>query len=433
MSGPSPASIPGIRGHWLVGKAGRYVLATIGPVSSAGTQFALSLAMLRLLTPDAFGSFTFLLVASQLSWGMWSALLCAPLPVLLAGPVAAERRSAEDTLLAANLIGAASSFVPFVAMAIALRMSPAAAICYGAYGALALIRWFGRAYCYALGQQTRTIASDLVYSVTVLATLSGVVILNGDIGVGCYAALLAGTLAGISPFGATMIRRQMQAISLRSLCGYRPIWRGHARWAMLGVLTTEATANAHVYLITLLKGPAAFAPIAASALLLRPVNVAQNALSDFERPQMATLIAGQRIREVLRSLTAFRLALAAIWLGTVGIAVSVFAIDPHLLFPPAYDASFLAIAACLWAIVAALRLVQIPESTLLQAVGAFRPLAMASLWSSIGSIATVFLLILAAGPLWSIVGIIAGAAVYWHWTRRFAKRWLHTFAEEVAP
>lgn len=418
------------RTRWLREKAMRYGIATIGPVSSAATQFALSLVMLRLLPPAAFGSFTFLLVASQLSWGIWSALLCAPLPVLLAQGTADERKAAEDALLSANLIGAALSFALFVAIAAALGMRPAAALCYGAYGAAALLRWFGRAYGYAQGHQARTALSDVVYSVTVMAVLGVILLLlKGDPEIGCYAALLAGAAIGLLPFGSAILSRQFRAVSLRSVRRYGTIWRGHARWALLGVITTEATANAHVYLITLLQGPAVFAPIAASALLMRPVNVAQNALSDFERPQMATLIAGRRHREIRRSLVAFLLALGTIWLGTVAAAALVFAVNPRLLFPPAYDTHFLIVAAGLWSAVAALRLVQIPESTLLQAAGAFRPLAMASLWSSIGSVVAVFVLILLAGPLWSIAGIVVGAAIYWHWTHRFAARWMRDFAD----
>jgi len=419
------------RPHWLREKAVRYGLATIGPVGSAATQFALSLVMLRLMSPAAFGSFTFLLVASQLSWGIWSALLCAPLPVLLAHGTAEERAAAEDTLLSANLIGAALSFALFAGIASALHMRPAAALCYGAYGAAALLRWFGRAYCYAQGHQARTALSDVIYSITVIAVLGAILrLFGGDPEIGCYAALLAGAAVGLLPFGSAILSRQLRAISPRAMRRYGAIWRGHARWALLGVITTEATANAHVYLITLLQGPAAFAPIAASALLMRPVNVAQNALSDFERPQMATLIAGRRHRDIRRSLTAFLLALGAIWLGTVAAATLVFAVNPRLLFPPAYDTHFLVIAAGLWSAVAALRLVQIPESTLLQAAGAFRPLAMASLWSSIGSVVAVFVLILLAGPLWSIAGIVAGAAIYWHWTHRFAARWMRDFADQ---
>jgi hypothetical protein len=42
-----------------------YSLATVGPVGSAGAQFALSLVLLRRLDPEAFGGFSFLLRAAQ--------------------------------------------------------------------------------------------------------------------------------------------------------------------------------------------------------------------------------------------------------------------------------------------------------------------------------------------------------------------------------
>lgn len=418
---------------WLREKVIRYIIATIGPVSSAATQFALSLLMLRLMSHSAFGIFTFLLVASQLSWGIWSALFCAPLPVLLINRTDDDRLAGETTLLSANLLGALFAFFVFGTMAWSVGMSPTTALCYAAYGAVALLRWFGRAYCYVQGHQIRTVLSDVIYSVTVIVTLCVTALpLKCDPQLACYASLLAGALMGMMSFGRTYFARQFRVISARSLKGYGAVWQGQARWALLGVMTTEATANAHVYLITLLMGPAAFAPIAASALLMRPVNVAQNALSDFERPQMAALIGKSDAHAIRRSLSAFRFALGAIWLGTVAAAVLVFAIDPAILFPHSYDIHFLVVATILWSLVAALRLVQIPESTLLQAAGEFRPLAMASLWSSIGSVISVFILIIMAGTLWSIAGIVAGAAIYWLWTRRFAAAWLADYGRQSA-
>ena len=81
----------------------RYALATIGPVGSAGAQFALSLVMLQRLDLGAFGAFSLLLVACQFSWGIWSALFCAPLPVLLAQAPADDRHGIRLTLLSTSL------------------------------------------------------------------------------------------------------------------------------------------------------------------------------------------------------------------------------------------------------------------------------------------------------------------------------------------
>ena len=61
----------------LAGDLGRYTLVTIGPVGAAVSQFALSLVLLRFVDPATFGTFSFLLTASQFSLGISSALFGA--------------------------------------------------------------------------------------------------------------------------------------------------------------------------------------------------------------------------------------------------------------------------------------------------------------------------------------------------------------------
>jgi hypothetical protein len=406
------------------GKLVQYAMAATGPIASAATQFLLSLVMLRLLQPEAFGTFTFLLVASQMSWGVWSALFCAPLPVLLLGG-SHGRENSEATLVATSTLAAVLAVGAFVGLGLWFALPIMGVACFGAYGGISLIRWFARSHAYVHGRQLQTMRSDLTYSITVLATLTMLLWVGRvDAERACYAALLGGAIAGMLPFGATYARTMFASLRLPAVSRYGAIWRGQGRWALIGVLTTEATANAHVYLITALQGPAAFAPLAAASLLVRPVNVAQNALSDFERPQMARLALARAWPEMLRSVQLFRLALAAVWTGTMVVGVTLFATAPTLIFPASYDLRVLSMSAILWAVVAALRLAQTPESTMLQAGGAFRPLALASVWSSIATVAGVLGLVLAAGPLWSMTGLILGSAIFWYLTRRYAQRWL---------
>ena len=92
----------------------RYSLALIGPVGSAGAQFVLTLVLLRVSDQAAFGRFSFLLIASQLSWGVCSALFCAPLPLLIASGEPQGRERFRRCLLAASLIGACLAFGVFV-------------------------------------------------------------------------------------------------------------------------------------------------------------------------------------------------------------------------------------------------------------------------------------------------------------------------------
>jgi O-antigen/teichoic acid export membrane protein len=201
---------------------------------------------------------------------------------------------------------------------------------------------------------------------------------------------------------------------------------------VLGVLTTEATANSHVYIVTALFGPAAFAPVAASALMLRPINVAMNALTEFERAQMAREVGGGRLDLAMAAVRFFRMAMIGAWIVTVGAVAVLLRVSPHDVFPSRYPLEFLVIGAALWMLVAGVRLLRAPESTLLQAAGQFRNLALASVISSVFSVAAVLILLFTAGVLWSICGILVGETMYCLWIHRECRRWLRREAQ-AAP
>lgn len=407
----------------VVAEMGRYAIALVGPVGVAGAQFLLSLMLVRQLDPLAFGRFSFLLVAAQLSWGIWSAIFCAPLPQLIA-PGGAERDPAAlRGTLTANLLGVAAGLPLFAALALALGEQPAAAALFALFGSVALLRWFGRAYAYAIGRPLRAAASDLAYAG--LLGLGVLALWLGRAGAtrNAFLLLAAATIVGLVPFGRGYLTRQLRAFRPSSLTAYRATWRAYARWSMFGVLTAEATANAHSYMVTLLIGPNAFAPVAASALLVRPTAVAANAFTEFERPRLAEATRdadGVRLDTIMRQ---FARAMTLAWVVTAAAIVMVMAIAPALIFPSYYPVPMLATGAALWMISAGARMLRTPAGTLLQAVGAFRPLALASLWSSIVSLAAVAALLFAAAPLWTIAGVAIGEAVGAALILREARRW----------
>lgn len=408
----------------------RYSVAIIGPVGSAGAQFVLSLILLRVLGAAEFGSFSFLLITSQLSWGIWSALFCAPLPVLLAANGAARQQALLRCLFTTNLIAAAAAFFAFLLLAAALGLPMSTAGLFAAYAAVALLRWFARADAYARGAPLRTLVSDLTYAAAVLAGTAAAAFGWAATLDTTFVTLLAGTALGLLPFGRSYLAAQFFHIAPRAMADYAEVWR-HSGWSLLGVVTTEATANCHVYIITIAYGPEGFAPLAASALLIRPINVAMNALSEFERAQMARQIGEGRLDAALGSVRLFRAVLLAIWTGTAATAVGVLWYAPHLVFPPQYNLALLAVGTAIWMAVAGMRLLRTPESTLLQAAGAFRPLAFASILSSGVSVAAVSVLLAAGGLLWSITGIMIGEAAFAGWIWRQTRRWRHS--RELQP
>jgi hypothetical protein len=408
----------------MVVRIGLYAATTIGPVAAAASQFLLSLVLLRQLTPAAFGTFSFLLVAVQLSWGIWSALFCAPLPVVLARHNGTNRTALVEAIFSANLLGAAGLLVLFGCMGLVVGLTGKSAALFAAFGTASVLRWFGRSYAFATGTPMRSVASDLTYS-GLLTAGALVTAVHGDPTLAyTWGSLLVATCMGFVPFGRLYLTSQFAKPRAGWLRHYAPIWREHSRWALLGVVSTEATANAHVYIVTALRGPSEFAPLAASALLIRPITVAMNALSEYERARMARQVGKEDFDGARGSVRFFRIMLLVAWAITALGAVLLFAMKLSLLFPARYDGSLITWGAALWIAVALVRILRMPESCLLQAGGAFRPLALASVWSSFVSVAAVLILLAYSGPLASIVGILLGEGAFALWIWRQSARWL---------
>lgn len=394
-----------------------YALAAIGPISTAVAQFLLSLKMLHTLDATAFGSFSFLLVTSVLSCGVWSALFCAPLPVVLTHYEASDKQSALRALFTASALGAVLAGLVFFGLGQFLQLAPREAAIFGLYAGLTLVRWYARQYAYANRRLVRAAVSDLTYSAAILGGL-----LFGPANAPFEILLVAG-VCSLALFGRFFFAAQFELFSLRDLPHYSVIWRKYSGWSLLGVVTTEATANSHAYLVTSFLGAAAFAPLSASALLIRPIGVVMNALTDFERPRFAHQIHAGDLASARNSLLFFRLVLVAAWIGTALAGWALMAFAPRLVFPPRYSTQELSIGAAIWLAIAFVRLMRTPESALLQAAGVFRPLAMASVYSSGASIATVAILLFNYGALISLIGILIGEGVYALWIHRQARAW----------
>lgn len=411
---PPASGASRLAGSWLTRRLGGYALAGAGPIAVSGAHFLLSLAMVAAATPAAFGAFTFLMVAMQFGWGLASALVGAPLQVRHR---AGRATSSGEALLAAGLCGSAAGGLSLALIGAALALAPVAVALAAAAGTLGLLRWIARAWNYADGRAAVVARSDLAYAMTLLLMLATARLLGVDGATAGYAALAFAAGCGLVMAGAPFLRQQFRRPTCAALRRYRAIWRGQSRWALLGVVSTEASANAHAYLVTLVFGPAAFAPIAAGALLVRPLNLAQTALADFERPRLARMDDRER-RSALRL---FRIVLLAIWVAAALGAIVLFATWLRGLIPAGYDAGTLAVAVALWLGVAGAILLYVPESVLLQARGAFRPLAVANLWAGAGSIVGVAAMLLLAPPVWSIAGLAIGAAVNVALIRRAAR------------
>lgn len=395
-----------------LGQLSRYGIAAFGPIALAATQFLLSLQMLRLLTPADFGTFSFLLVVSQLAMGLSNALFCAPIAVLILRGEEAQRRNMARSLFAMNLVFTAATFATIGGIALAIGSSMLEAAVFASFSAATMLRWFGRAYSYAVCRPLRATASDIVSGAALAIAMLAIWVAGRADSVSGYLALLLSGSLGMLPLGRDYLRQQFCWPARAELSRYSGIWREHSGWSLLGVVTTEATGNAHAYVVTLVSGAGAFAAIAASALLTRPLTVVMNALTEFERPRIARFINERQSEEAERAVTFFRYILVAAWLLVVMAAVLLLFYAPWLVFPREYDLSYLSQGVALWMLIVGVRMLRAPDSALLQSAGKFRLLAHASIVSAAVSMIAVPTLLFTGGPLWSVVGILLGEIAF---------------------
>jgi hypothetical protein len=301
--------------------------------------------------------------------------------------------------------------------------SPGLAALIGLYGGVMTMRWFARSHAYAIHKMHRAIGSDLAYSVTLLAAL----------GIAAYTHTLTSDRAGLilvicacfglAAFGSEFIVTQLRSIFSGSLRGFMPVWNDLARWSLLGVVTTEAASNAHAYLVTFISGPHAFALLAVGALFMRPVSLVMTALPDAERPAMARALAQNKVSQAMRALFQFRMAGIAVLGATIALAVVVLTWFPKLVIKNGYDAHSIIAVVCMYTTIMAIKVARTPDSVFLQVLGEYKALSHASVRSSFVSVICVLALLLTVGPLWSLLGIIAGEAVGAHWVFVLMHRW----------
>ncbi|HEY3636581.1 MAG TPA: hypothetical protein VGK90_00420 [Rhizomicrobium sp.] len=387
----------------------RYGLSASGPVCISFAHFVAAVVCLRAFPHAAFGIFSFALVVAPFCLSLSGALIGAPAAIALRRGAMSDRDL--GTYLKTNLV---FTLLAATGVLLLMRLSSAGwalASLFAAYAGAMTLRWFARTLFYARGPALRVLASDLLYSVVVLAGLFALRGLHLLTAISVAELLLGSACIALLSFGPSHLREQFDFTDFSAVKAYAPIWFDLARWSAFGVVLTELTVNAHAYLVTFLSGPAAFAPIAAGALFIRPVQLVLAAIPDRERPIMARQLGRGDHVGARHSVNQFRIAAGAVWLATVIGSAALLLWFPHLVLKKEYDPAQALIVLAFFAAITAARTIRTPESVLLQAAGQFRALAWASFAASIVSLGVTLALLLIAGPIYSLAGILAGELV----------------------
>lgn len=404
----------------------RFGLASMSSAAVSVSHLLVQLVSVRRLEAAEIGTLAFLLVIIQFGYSLSNALVSTPYAIAVN-----QREDGEDQgfdfFYPVNLLLALSQGLLCAAIGW-IMAGPWAAAAFGLAGLFSLLRWFGRANAYAHHTPGGAAVSDLVYAVLVVAGVGATLAVGARLEL--FGAVLAGAgLLALIPFGAAFLARHRPTGLVRALASYRPVWKRQSAWTLIGVITTEATSNAHSYIVTLFAGPAAFAPIAVGMLFFRPVNVCITALTQLERPRMARAVGQGNERAARGSVRAFLAALLVIWVATAVTAALVLFAFPHIIIKPTLSVETVMIAVALCGALSLVQCIQAPMSVLTQARGAFKALAATSVRSCFVGVAAVVAVTLLAPSVYTIAGVVLAQLVMMLGIWRLDRRWRAERAE----
>lgn len=406
----------------LLDTAIRYGISTAGPLATSAAHFLAALLFMRALPPAQFGLFSFVLVIVPFAMSASGALLVIPVTRALTGD-AATRAATLATCLKANLLVALLVALAVGAALAIAGAAPAAALAFGLFGGALTGRWFARCLAYVEGRAGRAVACDLVYGAGVTVGLAVLAVCHRLTLASGAAVMLAAALLALLPLGRRFLAAQAASLFTARIGDYRPLFLDLTRWSLLGVVFTEATANAHAYLVTFAAGPGAFALLALGMLLMRPASLVQSALPDMERPAMTRHIAACDWPGLSRRLGEFRASLLLVWLGTLLADGGLLLWCPGFILKKGYSLHDVTAVLALSAVILMLRALRGPPAVLLQAAGAFKEMAGIGLACSAVAILATLALLIAFGPVASLGGIVAGELMILYRVRGLVKDW----------
>ena len=390
--------------------AQRLLMAISGTAGVALSSFILAALLLKTVTPAKFGIYSFIQVVIAFGYGVSNALLGSPLLValnrteyILTGTV--------ESYFKANFWFSLFAAFPIWAIVFVSGESKNVSLLFAMAAMLMWTRWFGRSYANAMHEPARTAVSDICYSIIVI---SGAILLfiNDSLTFNTVPILLlCGAGIGILALGKNSLSVQISGVWRGKLTAFYDGFRGQGRYALIGVLTTEAANNAHSYIVALLLGPAAFAPLAASKLLFRPVQLVILSLIQLERPRISKLLANKQIKKTKHAIKAFRYVAIGCWIANILVAYVIIVFFHEILIGAKYDLQVILQATFFWCVIMGLRSLRGSEIALVQANGNFKELAKVTMVSSIITLPLVLVLVYFFGAVWSLGGIVMGDIV----------------------
>jgi len=399
----------------------RYGSAIFSQGLMSGFHFVLNLLLVKLLPVADFGVFALTFVLAILTSSVGNALISTPLCVYAPGAPDDERTRIESVLTTLMTLLLGTAIVVGVLISLSLShtgddfhvfiASAMFIVCY-------LARQYSRSFGYSRFDINSVLWGDIAYVVSGAALLlarnsTGVELSSVDV---LTILTIANCIAVLIEVG-----RLPQPISLMNLKAaineYMPIWQ-QARWALIGALTTVVVQQAHSLVVSALKSPADYAPLAAGFVIFGPVRVIFTTIQNVIKPEMALAIAQSRFADAHRQMI---LSSAFSAIAVLGLIVACYLgwpwIDQYL-YSDKYSDSPMQTIVFMWAVITLVAALQNGPFAALQSLKVFKELAKVTVFGSSLSLIAVAIIIALAPIHWSLAGVLIAELFVVAWVVR---------------
>lgn len=389
----------------------RFVVGLAGEGVQSAFHLLLNLVAMRGPTAYGYGLFAIVFMVGSLAVTYSNALVAIPAAVYLPRLRSPGAGRFQEVVLGA-VAAALSAGAGALTLAGLWLWSGSAVFGASAGGFVAMwtLRNSVRAGLFARREPGLAAGADLVFAGTGTACLAAAWWLDALSPVACLAILAVANACG----AAAGLYGSGRPVRLSFRRGVRRRYARHwpqVSWSVAGMTTTNVQAQFQTVLVALIAGPAAYAPIAAALILLAPLRLAGSALILLMQPEFTRGLAAGRRGEVRRLLLAGTAAVALVclaygavlWIGWDEIAARIYA--------PVYADQPMGLVTALAWVTALLYVTSMLPKAALEAAGAFRSVAAATLASSLAGIVAVAALLAWSGPAWSLAGVVLAESI----------------------
>lgn len=387
----------------------RYLSAVLSQGLVSGFHFVLNLLLVRMLTATDFGIFALTFVLAIMASSVSNALVSTPLCVFAPAAKSTQERNKMESML-----------TTLMALLLGVTLTAGFIFCMGLgsggadFGVLVaalgfvvayLARQYSRSFGYSRFDVIAVLYGDITYvavGVIVLSILyfTGVPITAVEV----FTALtLANLIAVMLEVGRLPTPITLQPIK-EALSEYSPVWT-QAKWALIGATTTVVVSQAHSLVVSLLKSPADYAPLAAGFVLFGPVRVIFNTIQNVMKPEMSLAISQDRHQDAkFQMIMASSLSVVAV-AGLLLLTMLSWPLLDQWLYSEQYSDAPMQQIVLIWGAITLISAVQNGPFAALQSLRAFRELAMSTIFGSVLSLTLVSVLLFISPIQWSIMGI----------------------------